>query len=45
MWLLGNTMCFFDGLGGFGLEALEEVQTLEGEEALMEVENLPEPSV
>ena len=29
---------------GIGLETLEKVQTLEGEEALMAVENLPEPS-
>lgn len=35
---------FFARLIGIGLETLEKVQTLEGEEALMAVENLPEPS-
>ena len=35
---------FRAGLGGIGLETLEKVQTLEGEEALMAEENLPKPS-
>ena len=34
----------FSALRGIGLEMLEKVQTLEGEEALMTVENLPKPS-